>query len=239
MKNLIFIIAFLTSISSFSQENNIKHFEISVSALFWTPTSTHMKATNSLMSIIPPDSYTSSDADVIGYGSCIAPKIQTNYFFKNYLGLSFGLNYLSIQNYLEFTDASTPITGETNKFHNEAKILNLQLGYAGQTNDYARIHIYYGAGVNYTPYYSLKHNTEINTNEFPSYSAEAWAIGAYINAGMQIKIFPFIYFTMGLEYSYIPHTLKYTSFGATDHEEKTDLGGIAGQIGLSFKFLNY
>ena len=150
-----------------------------------------------------------------------------------------GFNYLSIQNYLEFTDTNTLVTGAINRFHNEAKILNLQLGYAGQTNNFARIHIYYGAGINLTPFYSLKLNTESNNNELPSYTAEDWAFGAYINAGMQVKIYQYMYFIMGLEYSYIPHTLKYTSSIGTIHDKKTDLGGIAGQIGLAFKFLNY
>ena len=220
-----------------AQSSQIRHLDIGASALFWTPTAEHMRATNSLMKITSPNYYSSPDAFVSGYGSCLAPKIHINYYFKNYLGISISFNYLSIQNYLEFPNANS-IIGDTIKFYNEAKIFNLQLGYAGQTKDFGRIHIYYGAGINYIPSYTLSDNIE-HGDEQPKYTASSWAFGAYINAGVQVNILKQLYFIMGFEYSYIPHTLSYKSSPNSVYKEKTNLGGIAGQIGLSYKFINY
>ena len=220
-----------------AQSTQLKHLEVGASALFWTPTAEHMRATNSLMKITNPNHYSSPDAFVSGYGPCIAPKIHINYYFKNYLGISFSFNYMSIQNHLEFPSVYST-TGNTAKFYNEAKIFNLQLGYAGQTRGFGRIHIYYGTGMSYIPSYILNLNIE-NGNGFPSYKASSWAFGAYINTGMQVQIVKQLYFVMGFEYSYIPHTLSYKSSLNSVFDTKTNLGGIAGQIGFSYKFLKY
>jgi outer membrane protein W len=237
MKAITLLFFILITANVFAQSEKINHLEIGASALFWTPTAEHMRAKNTLMKLTNPNYYSSPDASVNGYGPCIAPKIHINYYFKNYLGISFGFNYLSIENHLEFPKPSS-IAIDTSKFYNEAKIFNLQLGYAGQTNDFGRIHIYYGAGINYTPSYTLNLNMEYG-DEFPSYEDNSWAFGAYINAGMQVKIVKQLYFIMGFEYSYIPHTLSYKSSIDSMVDIETNLGGIAGQIGLSYKLLNY
>jgi len=237
MKIVSLIIFVFSTHFLIAQSSQIRHLEIGASALFWTPTAEHMRANNSLMKITSQNYYSSPDAFVSGYGSCLAPKIHINYYFKNYLGISFSFNYLSIQNHLEFSNVYS-ITGNTAKFYNEAKIFNLQLGYTGQTRDFRRIHIYYGVGFNYTPSYTLSQNME-HGNKLPSYKASSWAFGVYVNAGVQVKIIKQLYFVMGFEYSYIPHTLSYKSSLNSVFDTKTNLGGIAGQIGFSYKFLNY
>ena len=237
IKTLTIFLFVLLSSSLFAQSEKINHLEIGVNALFWTPTAEYMRANNSLMKITNPNHYSSPDAFVIGYGPCIAPKIHINYYFKNYLGVSFTFNYLNIQNHLEFPNVYS-INGNNAKFYNEAKIFNLQLGYAGQTRGFGRIHIYYGTGFNYTPSYTLSENME-HGNEYASYKASSWAFGAYINTGMQVKIVKQLYFIMGFEYSFIPHTLSYKSSLNSVFDIETNLGGIAGQIGLSYKLINY
>ena len=238
MKAITLIFFILITANVFAQSEKINHLEIGASALFWTPTAEHMRAKNTLMKLTNPNYYSSPDASVNGYGPCIAPKIHINYYFKNYLGISFGFNYLSIENHLEFLDARFMAGDRDVKLSNDAKIVNLQLGYAGQTNDFGRIHIYYVGGVNYTPSYTLNKNID-RVNEQPAYKASSWALGVYFNAGMQVKIVKQLYFIMGFEYSYIPHTLSYKSSIDSMADIETNLGGIAGQIGLSYKLLNY
>jgi len=237
MKTLTLLLFILITANVFAQSQKINHIEIGASALFWSPTAEHMRANTSLMKITAPNYYPSYDASVMGFGPCIAPKIHINYYFKNYLGIGFGFNYLSIENHIEYPKPS--FNGvDTNKFYNEAKIFNLQLGFAGQTSNFGRIHIYYRAGINYTPSYTLNLNME-NADEFPSYEDNSWGFGAYINAGMQVRIVKQLYFIMGFEYSYIPHTLSYKSSIDSLFDIKTNLGGIAGQIGLSYKLIKY
>jgi hypothetical protein len=239
MKAITLLFFFLITANVFAQSEKINHLEIGVQALFWTPTDKHMKASNTLLETDSKTAYTKPMPYFDGYGSCLAPSFHINYYFKDYLGISLGFDYLHIINHLEFEDASSLYTGETNVFHNEAKIYNIKLGYVGQTNDTSVIHIYYGLGLNFSPSYSLFYGQQ-HYYEQPAYTAKDIAFGLYINAGIQIQLFKFTYLSMGMEYSYIPENVLYIASSYTSQfEEKTNLGGIAGQLGIVVKLLNY
>ncbi len=239
IKSIItFLFIFIAS-TLFAQSEKSKRLEIGVNALFWTPYDSHMKATNTLLEADSKTSYIKPMPYFDGYGSCIAPSFHINYYFKNYLGISLGFDYLHIINHLEFEDAASIASGETNVFHNEAKIFNIKLGYTGQSKDTSVIHIYYGVGFNFTPSYSLLYGQQ-HYFEQPAYTTQDIAFGLYVNAGIQIRLFRFTYLSMGMEYTYIPkNTLYIASSGTSQFEEKTNLGGIAGQLGIVVKFLNY
>ena len=87
MKTKLTIIAFFLIIgNAHAQDENLKHFEIDVSVNFWTPSSTHMKATNSVTQVHIDDNYTSYGG-ISGYGTSIAPVLNLTYYFKNNLGI--------------------------------------------------------------------------------------------------------------------------------------------------------
>jgi outer membrane protein W len=238
MKTVTLLLFILITAKLFAQSQKINHLEIGASALFWTPTAEHMRATNTLIRAQSETTYIGPIPNLQGYGSCIAPSFHLKYYFKNFLGISFGFNYLSLINDLEYYESSTQTSGVFHTFHNEAQIYNLKLGYAGQSRDYTLIHLYYGIGLNYTPYL-LEQNTVPNFMEQLPYSAQDYAFGLYINSGMQIKLFKFTYLNLGMEYTYIPKTIHYKAISKYEHEVKTNLGGIAGQVGIAVKFLNY
>ncbi len=238
IKTLTIFFFVLISISVFAQSEKFNHLEIGASALFWTPTAEHIQASNTLIRAHSQSPYINAIPNLQGYGACIAPSFHINYFFKSFLGLSLGFDYLSLVNHLEYYDSYNQPSGIINTFHNEAQIFNLKLGYAGQSRDYSLIHLYYGIGLNYTPYH-LELNTTPNFLEQRAYSAHDYAFGLYINSGMQIKLFKFIYLNLGIEYTYIPTTVHYKTSSKSELEVKTNLGGVAGKLGIAVKLLNY
>jgi len=238
IKTLTILFFTFIPFAALAQIQKIDHLEIGAGALVWTPTSEHMRATNTLIRAHSQSPYINAIPNLQGYGSCIAPSFHINYYFKSFLGISLGFDYLSLVNHLEYHDSYNQASGKTNTFHNEAHIYNLKLGYAGQSRDYSLIHIYYGLGLNFTPC-SLKLNTTTNSLEGPAYSAQAYAFGLYINSGIHIKLFKSTYLNLGMEYTYIPKTIQYSALSKSEFEVKTNLGGVAGQLGIAVKFLNY
>ncbi len=85
MKTIIFFVflILLTNISK-AQNHKLKRFEIEVSAVFWTPYSSHLKATSEHFQFNLNNGASSSDGSFSGYGSTIAPALTINYYFKNY-----------------------------------------------------------------------------------------------------------------------------------------------------------
>ena len=237
-KTLTIFLFVLVSFSVLAQNQNINHLEIGANALFWTPTAEHLQASNTLIRAHSQSPYINAIPNLQGYGACIAPSFHINYYFQNFLGVSLGFDYLNLVNHLEYYDSYNQASGDVNTFHNEAQIFNLKLGYAGQSLDYSLIHLYYGIGLNYT-HYLLELNTTPNIIEQRPYSAHNFAFGLYINSGMQIKLFKFIYLNLGMEYTYIPKTVQYSALPKGEFEVKTNLGGVAGQLGIAIKLLNY
>ncbi|MCK5857186.1 MAG: outer membrane beta-barrel protein [Bacteroidales bacterium] len=236
MKLLIVFILIIISIAAKAQTNQLRHIEIGVSSLFWTPTAEHMKANNSLLDASIPNGYYDPFPNSAGYGQGVAPAMHVCYYFKNYLGAYLGFNYLSLTNHLEYPTKTYLMTGDLNVFHNEAQIINLKIGYAGQTKRESRVNMFFGAGLNYIPSYSMNLNTETNFFEQPTYEAKGNSFGFYVNSGLKIQLIKSISLNIGIEYTNNIKTLKYIGAPHSGFEKKTNLGGIAGQIGLSFNF---
>jgi len=244
MKILILILFSLYVIQANAQEKPeappLRHLNIEVSTLFWSPTDPYIQKSNSLVGVIPYNHVTSYMPTLDGYGSCIAPTMHINYFFKNFLGIRTGFNYLHLLNILEYKGQTYPLTGTPDKVQNEATIINLKLGYIGQTNSKALIQLYYGIGIDFVPSYIFA-MSQPKFIETPDFNAKGNTIGFYIETGMKIKIYHFVYFNLGMEYSYIPTRIKYyDSYENTNHfEVNSNLGAVAANIGLSFNFIKY
>jgi len=239
IKSIITILFIFIASTLFAQSEKSSHLEIGVNALFWTPYDNHMKASNTLIRAHLQSPYINAIPNLQGYGSCVTPSYHLNYYFKNFLGISLGFNYLTLINHLEYHDSFNSTSGRLFTFHNEAHIYNIKLGYAGQSRKHSLIHLYYGIGLNYTPSYLLELNTTTNFLEQSVFTAHDFAFGLYVNSGLQIKLFKFTYLNLGMEYTYIPKNVQYSAPPNNELEVKTNLGGIAGQLGIAIKFLNY
>jgi outer membrane protein W len=228
MKTKLTIIAFFLIIgNAHAQDENLKHFEIDVSVNFWTPSSTHMKATNSVTQIHINDNYI-SNGGISGYGTSIAPKIDMTYYFNNCLGISLGFYPLIMDNKLNIQKTDTSFVN----YENEAFIANFTLGFAGKIPTSTIMTLYYGFGFNFVANYDLEKKAskqlDIEANDMTG--------GLYLKMGIKIKLYKFLSLISGIEYSFIPSKLEYTNSEGVKINEKTDLGGLGLQTGLSFNF---
>ena len=232
MKTKITIIAFFFFIGSVHAQNeNFKHFEIDVSVNFWTPSSTHMKATNSVTQVHIDDNYTNYGR-ISGYGTSIAPTFILTYYFKNNLGISLGFYPLIMDNKLHIQKTDTSFSN----YENEASIANLTLGLAGRMPISTTFRLFYGFGINFVPNYDLMMTSSTENSDPSDLQANDLALGFYLKTGVKIKLYKFIYLNAGIEYSFIPLELEYTNSEGVKINEKTNLGGLGLQIGLSFNF---
>ena len=145
MKTKFAIIAILFAITSVSAQNEKhKRFEIDVSANFWTPSSQHLKATNSIIQEFVDDNYQSTGV-IGGYGNSIAPDIDLTYYIKNNLGVTLGFTPLFMNNEMEIQE--TEITSSI--YENTGSIINFTLGLTGTISNSSNIRLFYGFGLNF------------------------------------------------------------------------------------------
>ena len=232
MKTKLTIIAILFTIAcAQAQDTKIKHFEINVSANFWTPSSSHLKATNSVTQIHINDNYI-SDGGISGYGTSIAPKIDLTYYFNNRLGISLGFYPLIMDNKLNIQKTDTSFVN----YENEAFIANFTLGLAGKIPTSTIMTLYYGFGFNFVANYDLEKKVSTQNSNPPDIEANDMTGGLYLKTGIKIKLNKFLSLISGIEYSFIPAELEYANSEGVKINEKTNLGGIGLQTGLSFNF---
>lgn len=232
MKTKFTIIAILITITCAQAQNEkIKHFEIDVSANFWTPSSTHLKATNSVTQIYIDDNYTNYGG-ISGYGTSIAPTLNLTYYLKNDLGISLGFYPLIMDNKLHVLKTDSTFSN----YENEASIVNFTLGLSGRMPTSSSFNLFYGFGINFVPNYSLVMTSLTESSNPRDLEANSLALGFYFKTGIKIKLYKFISLKTGIEYSFIPSELEYTNNESVKIKEKTNLGGLGLQTGLSFNF---
>jgi outer membrane protein W len=228
---IVFILLLNFNVNAQANDNKVRHFEIDVLANFWTPTSTHLKATNSVMQI-HIDEYYAQTGGISGYGTSVAPKVNLTYYFKNNVGMSLGFYPLIMQNELNVKETDTTFVSYTN----QSTIINFTLGFAGQTASTSKINFYYGFGINFIPSYDFEmkvHTESVNPKDL---EASDIALGGYIKSGIKIKLNNFISFKTGIDYSFVPRELEYNNGDGVVMYEKTNLGGIGLNTGFSFSF---
>jgi len=232
MKTKLTIIAILLTIATVHAQNeNFKHFEIDASINFWTPSSIHMKATNSVTQMHIDDNYT-SDGGINGYGTSTAPALNLTYYFKNNLGISLGFYPLIMDNKLHVLETDSTFSN----YENEAAIINFTLGLSGRMLTSSAFSLYYGFGINFVPNYDLMMTLSTESSDPSDLEAIDSALGFYLKSGIKIKLYKFISLKAGFEYSFIPSELEYTNSEGVKINEKTNLGGLGVQTGLSFNF---
>ncbi|MDP8268706.1 MAG: OmpW family outer membrane protein [Candidatus Tenebribacter davisii] len=232
MKTKLTIIAILLTIACVhAQTENFKHFEIDASINFWSPSSTHMKATNSATQVLIGDDYTSYGG-ISGYGTSIAPALNLTYYFKSNLGISLGFYPLIMDNELYIKNTDTTYSN----YENEASIVNFTLGISGRMQSSSAYNLFYGCGLNFVPNYDLMMTSSSESTNPSDLEANDLALGFYFETGIKIKLYKFIALKTGTEYSFIPSELKYTNSESVKINEKTNLGGLGLHTGLSFNF---
>jgi len=232
MKTKLTIIAILFSIATVHAQNeNFKHFEIDASVNFWTPSSTHMKATNSVTQVRIDDNYTSYGG-INGYGTSIAPALNLSYYFKNNLGISLGFYPLIMDNKLNVFETDSTFSN----YENEAALINFTLGLSGRIPTSSAFSLFYGFGINLVPVYDLMMTSSTESSDPRDLEANDGTVGFYLKSGIKINLYKFISLKAGFEYSFIPVELEYTNSENVKINEKTNLGGLGVQTGLSFNF---
>ncbi|HUX55288.1 MAG TPA: OmpW family outer membrane protein [Williamwhitmania sp.] len=233
MKTKLTIIAVLLTVANVhAQTENFKHFEVDASINFWTPSSLHMKATNSVTQVNVNNNYTSSGG-INGYGTSVAPALNLTYYFKNNLGISLGVSPIIMDNKLHVVETDSTFSN----YENEASIIIFTLGLSGRIPTSSPFSLNYGFGINFVPAYDLMMTLSTESSDPPDMEATGMAVGVYFNAGAKIKITNSIYFNTALAYSFIPVELEYTNGEhSAKINEKTNLGGLALQTGLSYSF---
>lgn len=232
MKTIFFFVflLLLTNIS-IAQSHKLKRFEIEASAVFWTPYSSHLKASNEHFQFNLNNGASSSDVTFNGYGSTIAPALSFKYYINNYFGVSFGLKYMHLLNELSFADNKYTVYD----VKNEGYIYHITVGLTGKVLDSSIVSLYYGAGADFVPYYYFTQGKQQFFELIPYHSDTAAAIGFYINAGLRLRIFKGISLNSGIEYSNIPIKIDYYN-NLYSHTTKANLGGVSLNIGLSVNF---
>lgn len=234
MKIKFTVIAIILTIANVHAQNeNFKHFEIDASANFWTPLSTHMKSTNSVTQYVYPDGTYVSMGALDGFGTSVAPGLNLTYFFKNKIGVSLGFYMVHMDNELSVQNTDSTFSS----YENLADIPNFTLGLTGKLFTSESLQLFCETGINFIPSYSFEMQYSSESSAPPDMDADGVAIGVYCKMGANIKIVKSLYFKTALMYSFIPTELEYTNWGASAKiKEKTNLGGIGLETGLSFNF---
>jgi len=218
----------------YAQSEKSKHLEIGLSALFWNPSSLHLKATNTTTTIRPPSGNPYSVGAMSGYGNGFAPMFFAKYYFNDNLGIAFRFHAIHLLN--ELTVNTTDTSFE--EYGNEAFIPRFSLGLAGKFGKTSSIKPFYELGATFIPGYDLEMRYHTNNYHPQDFNADGSALGLYFVAGIDIKLFKFIYLNTAFNYSFIPTSLDYTqTSGNAEMVEDTDLGGFGVQVGLTLKFL--
>jgi len=234
MKIKLTVIAFLVSFASLhAQTEKFKHFEISGSVNFWTPTSLHLKTSNSVTQYAYPDgSYVSTGA-LSGFGASFAPGLNIKYYYNNKIGISLGFYMVHMDNELFVQETDSTFSS----YENIADIPNFTLGVTGKLLTSESLQLFYETGINFIPGYDFELQYKSESSNPQDMNADDAALGVYGKTGATIKIVNSLYFKTALMYSFIPTELEYTnSEGSAKTNEKTNLGGIGLVTGLSFSF---
>jgi len=224
MKIFITAIIIIVSTGAYAQNEKIKHFEIGLSAMFWSPAAQHLKSTVSHTFINPEsgDPYTIGSLE--GYGSSIAPGFSAKYYFNNdNLGIAFSFDMIHMDNELRVQKNET----DFESFENTAEIPSLSIGLTGRSNIIKAVQFHYETGVRLIPDYSLEVQYSDNNSETPDLDAEDVAFGIYTRAGVDFKIVKPFYLSSSIEYSYIPVSIEYSTYnGHVKKTVKSNLGGV-------------
>ena len=234
MKVKFIIIAFLfTTISVYAQNEKLNHFEINASLLFWTPTGLHLKSLNSVTQYHYPDGSYLSEGTATGYGPSLAPGFQAKYYFNNNIGLALGFYHINMDNELSVKETDTT----SSNYENIASIDNLTLGIAFRFLNSNSFHMYYETGVDFVVNYDLEMQYSTESSDPPDMDATGSSIGLYMKTGVSVKIFKALNLNTGILYNYIPVEMEYKNGEDTEKiNEKTNLGGIGLETGLSVSF---
>ena len=216
-----------------AQTENLKHFEIGAYVNFWTPASMHLKTSNSVTQDAYPDGTYLSAGTLSGFGTSYSPGLQLGYFFNKSTGITLGFTLMNMDNELSVQETDSTFSS----YENLAQITHLSLGVSGRYLTSESLHLFYEAGIVFIPNYDLSMHYSSESSSPPDMEAIGQALGLYCKTGMNIRIISFLSFRAALEYSFIPVELEYTNGeGSAKINEKTNLGGIGIEAGLSFDF---
>ena len=234
MKVKLIVISILMSVVGINaQTNDFKHFEVTASVNFWTPSGLHFKASDNVTQYLYPDGTYYTEGVLTGYGTSLAPGFNIKYYFQDNFGLSLGFYMVHMDKELSITKTDTTFSN----YENIAEIPNFTLGLTGRYIPSEYLEIFYEVGIDFVSGYGLEMQYSDNSSDPPDMNADGLALGVYAKTGAGFKLFSAFYFNTSLIYSYIPTEIEYTN---TEKNAKTNLstnlGGFAIEAGISFHF---
>ena len=153
MKIKLTVIAILVAFASLSaQTEKFKHFEISASVNFWTPTSLHLKTSKSVTQYAYPDGYYVSTGVLSGFGTSLASGLNIKYNFSNKIGISFGFYMVHMDNELSVKETDSTFSG----YENIADIPNFTLRVTKKLLTSESFQLFYETGFNFISGYGLE-----------------------------------------------------------------------------------
>lgn len=233
MKIKLSIISILIALGTNAQTSDFKHFEVSASAIFWTPSALHFKASDNVTQYIYPDGTYQTQGALTGYGTSIAPNLNFKYYFNNNIGLSVGFYMIHMDKQLSFT-----VNDSTHaNYENIANIPNFNLGITGKITPTESFEVFYEGGVNFVSGYGLEMQYSDEYSDVPDMNADGIALGVYARTGASFKLFNAFYFNSSLLYSFIPTEIEYSNTEKTAKMNlSSNLGGFGLTTGISFRF---
>lgn len=201
-----------------AQDSTYKHFEISVSAMYWHPLSAHL-----IGGYATPGNLNS---EFNGFGNAIAPAINMAYYFDSNIGLSLSYNYIALEK-------------EQGAYKNSANFQNIRLGFTTRIIEKPLFGLSFSTGINYVPTYSFSIPMRFSNPQGQELNTDGNTLGAFFNAGFSIRVYKGLVFITSLDYTYIPVELKYNTTiqdVLIEQIETTNIGGFGVQAGLGFRF---
>jgi len=219
MRKYLFIIGFMIiALNSKAQDSTYKHFEISVSAMYWHPLSAHLIGGYSTPKNL--------NTEFNGFGNAITPTINMAYYFDSNIGLSLSYNYIALE---KKQDAIT----------NSANFQNIRLGFTARVFEESLFGLSFSTGINYVPTYSFSIPMRFSNPQGMELSTDGTTLGAFFNAGISIRVYKGLVFITSFDYTYIPVELNYSTTTQNiliEQVEITHLGGIGVLLGVGYQF---
>ena len=208
----------IITLSIKAQDSTFKHFDVSLSAMYWNPLSAHLLG----------DYYTpgNQQSKFKGFGNSFAPAINLIYYFESNIGIVVSYNYIALEE-----------TQDTYK--NSADFHNIRLGISSRIFENSLFGLSFSTGINYVPNYTFKMPMRFSNPQGMELKATGFTYGAYFNAGLSLRIYKGFHFITSFDYTYIPVNLDYSTIEMNivlEQIEITNLGGIGAMLGLAYRF---
>jgi outer membrane protein W len=227
LKTLLLTAIFLWSGNTFSQDQQLRKFDIDVAAHFHSFSSAQLQAVNSVTQLYNSGTkITNHD----GYGSCVTAGFNFAWYFSDNVGVSLGFFGFHLENdlYVENEDAWENHENTMEQYHiNPALSLR-------HSPDNGRTIFNMKTGLALVPFF-IKQQYEYNDGSY-YLDGDNGVIGPFTEIGIKLRIFKFLYLKTDIAYSFLKTDYRLNGEDMHIEYKNANLGGITLKTGLTFSF---